>query len=80
MDRPCRPLLQEPHLAFSSLHQFLSTSVAEPAVKLLASLAFWIIGRWLMDRVVGKIFGDTMQSFSAQQEEGNKLPNARRAP
>ncbi|MBQ0957797.1 mechanosensitive ion channel family protein [Ideonella sp. 4Y11] len=40
---------------FSSLHQFLSTTVAELAIKVLASLAFWIIGRWLIGRVVGMI-------------------------
>jgi small conductance mechanosensitive channel len=40
---------------FSNLHQFLSTTVAELAIKVLASLAFWIIGRWLIGRVVGMI-------------------------
>ncbi|MBQ0929496.1 mechanosensitive ion channel family protein [Ideonella sp. 4Y16] len=40
---------------FSSLHQFLSTTVAELAIKVLASLAFWVIGRWLIGRVVGMI-------------------------
>jgi len=40
---------------FNSLHQFLSTTVAELAIKVLASLAFWIIGRWLIGRVVAMI-------------------------
>ena len=39
----------------NAFHQFLSTTVAELAIKVLASLAFWIIGRWLIGRAVGMI-------------------------
>ncbi|TDM05531.1 MAG: mechanosensitive ion channel protein MscS [Ideonella sp. MAG2] len=39
----------------ASLQNFLSTTVTELAIKVLASLAFWIIGRWLIGRVVGLI-------------------------
>lgn len=37
------------------LQNFLSTTVTELAVKVLASLAFWVVGRWLIGRVVGLI-------------------------
>jgi small conductance mechanosensitive channel len=35
-----------------SLQSFLSTTVTELAMKILAALAFWIIGRWLIGRVI----------------------------
>ncbi|WP_396270562.1 hypothetical protein [Ideonella sp.] len=37
------------------LQNFLSTTVTELAIKVLASLAFWIVGRWLISRVVGLV-------------------------
>ncbi|MBQ0935246.1 mechanosensitive ion channel family protein [Ideonella paludis] len=37
------------------LQNFLSTTVTELAIKVLASLAFWIVGRWLIGRVVGLV-------------------------
>jgi small conductance mechanosensitive channel len=36
-----------------SLQIFLSTTVTELAIKILAAVAFWIIGRWLIGRVIG---------------------------
>jgi small conductance mechanosensitive channel len=36
-----------------SIHQFLSTTVSELAIKIAAAIAFWIVGRWLIGRVVG---------------------------
>ena len=36
-------------------YTFLSTTGVEIAIKVLAALAFWIIGRWLIGRVVGLI-------------------------
>lgn len=36
----------------SNFQNFLSTTVSELAIKVLASIAFWIIGRWLIGRVV----------------------------
>ena len=38
-----------------SIHQFLSTTVSELAIKIAAAIAFWIVGRWLIGRVVGLI-------------------------
>ncbi len=37
----------------NAIHQFLSTTATELAIKLLAAIAFWIIGRWLIGQVVG---------------------------
>jgi len=34
---------------------FLSTTVTELAIKVLAAIAFWIIGRWLIGKVIGLI-------------------------
>jgi small conductance mechanosensitive channel len=36
----------------SSIQHFLSTTVTELAIKIAAALAFWIIGRWLIGRVI----------------------------
>ena len=35
-----------------SIQTFLSTTLADLAVKILAAIAFWIIGRWLIGQVV----------------------------
>jgi small conductance mechanosensitive channel len=35
-----------------SLQTFLSTTVSELAIKVLAAIAFWIVGRWLIGRVI----------------------------
>jgi small conductance mechanosensitive channel len=35
-----------------SLQNFLNTTVADLAVKVLAAVAFWIVGRWLIGRVI----------------------------
>jgi small conductance mechanosensitive channel len=40
-----------------SIQSFLSTTVTELAIKVLAAIAFWIIGRWLIGKVV-----DVMQA------------------
>jgi len=37
----------------SSLEVFLRTTATELFIKVLAAIAFWIIGRWLIGRVVG---------------------------
>lgn len=34
------------------LQQFLSTTLADLAIKVAAAVAFWIVGRWLIGRVV----------------------------
>lgn len=34
------------------LQQFLSTTLADLAIKVAAAIAFWIVGRWLIGRVV----------------------------
>jgi small conductance mechanosensitive channel len=36
-----------------SIENFLRTTATDLAIKVLAALAFWIIGRWLIGRVVG---------------------------
>jgi len=36
-----------------ALQTFLSTTVTELAIKVLAAIAFWIVGRWLIGRVIG---------------------------
>ena len=36
-----------------SIQTFLSTTVSELAIKVLAAIAFWIVGRWLIGRVIG---------------------------
>ena len=36
-----------------SIESFLRTTASELAIKILAALAFWIIGRWLIGKVVG---------------------------
>lgn len=36
----------------SGLQNFLSTTVADLALKIAAAIAFWIVGRWLIGRVV----------------------------
>jgi small conductance mechanosensitive channel len=36
-----------------SVQNFLSTTVTELAVKILAAIAFWIIGRWMIGKVIG---------------------------
>jgi small conductance mechanosensitive channel len=37
----------------SALQNFLSTTVADLAIKILAAIAFWIVGRWLIGKVIG---------------------------
>jgi small conductance mechanosensitive channel len=36
-----------------SIQNFLGTTASELAIKVAASIAFWIIGRWLIERVIG---------------------------
>ncbi len=37
----------------TSFQLFLSTTVVDLGIKILAAVAFWIIGRWLIGRVIG---------------------------
>jgi len=39
----------------TSIQQFLSTTVTELAIKIIAAIAFWVIGRWLIGKVIGLI-------------------------
>ncbi len=39
----------------SSIENFLSTTASELAIKVLAAIAFWIVGRWLIGRVISLI-------------------------
>ena len=36
-----------------NIQTFLSTTVSELAIKVLAAIAFWVVGRWLIGMVVG---------------------------
>jgi small conductance mechanosensitive channel len=42
-------------MKLDDLQEFLTTTGTELAIKVLAAIAFWIIGRWLIGRVVGLI-------------------------
>jgi small conductance mechanosensitive channel len=35
-----------------AIHQFLTTTATELGIKILAAIAFWFIGRWLIHRVI----------------------------
>jgi small conductance mechanosensitive channel len=37
----------------SALQNFVSTTIADLAIKVLAAIAFWIVGRWLIGKVIG---------------------------
>lgn len=39
----------------TSVQEFLTTTVADLALKVLAAIAFWIVGRWLIGRVVSVV-------------------------
>lgn len=36
----------------TALQTFLSTTAIEIAIKLLAAIAFWVVGRWLIASVI----------------------------
>jgi small conductance mechanosensitive channel len=42
-----------PSIQMQALQNFLSTTLLELAIKVLAAIAFWIVGRWLIGKVVG---------------------------
>ena len=37
------------------IQNFLSTTASELVIKILAAIAFWIVGRWLIGKVIGLI-------------------------
>jgi small conductance mechanosensitive channel len=39
----------------AGLQSFMTTTVADLAIKIVAAIAFWIIGRWLIGQVIGVI-------------------------
>ena len=39
----------------TSVQQFLSTTATELAIKIIAAIAFWVVGRWLIGKVIGLI-------------------------
>jgi small conductance mechanosensitive channel len=47
----------EPVMDMQSIQTFISTTVTELAIKVAAAIAFWIVGRWLIGRVIGIIQG-----------------------
>ncbi len=38
---------------FQPVQLFLTTTVADLAIKVVAAIAFWVVGRWLIGRVIG---------------------------
>ena len=38
-----------------SISHFLTTTATELAIKILAAIAFWVIGRWLISKVIGLV-------------------------
>ena len=40
---------------WQSIQNFLGTTATELAIKVLAAIAFWVVGRWLIGRVIGVI-------------------------
>ena len=38
-----------------SLQTYLITTITDPGIKILAAIAFWIVGRWLIGRIIGLI-------------------------
>ena len=41
----------------ASLQTFLNATVTELAIKVLAAMVFWIVGRWLIGRVISLMHG-----------------------
>ena len=39
----------------NSIHNFLSTTLSELAIKIVAAVAFWVVGRWLIGRVISLV-------------------------
>jgi hypothetical protein len=39
----------------AAIANFLTTTVTELGIKVLAAIALWIVGRWLIGRVVGLV-------------------------
>jgi len=39
-------------LDMQAIHQFLTTTATELGIKILAAIAFWFVGRWLIHRVI----------------------------
>jgi small conductance mechanosensitive channel len=50
------------------IQDFLGTTVAELAIKVLAAIAFWIVGRWLIGRIV-----DAMQAAMSRNHVDSTL-------
>jgi small conductance mechanosensitive channel len=46
---------RRPSMDMTSIQQFLGTTVTELGIKIVAAIAFWVIGRWLIGRVIGLI-------------------------
>jgi small conductance mechanosensitive channel len=40
---------------FEAVRVFVTTTLAELGLKILAALAFWIVGRWIIGRVIGLV-------------------------
>lgn len=40
-----------------SIKEFVATTLADIGLKVLAAIAFWLVGRWLIGRVIGLLQG-----------------------
>jgi small conductance mechanosensitive channel len=45
----------EADMDMAAIQKFLTTTASDLAVKVLAAIAFWIVGRWLIGRVIGLV-------------------------
>jgi small conductance mechanosensitive channel len=50
-----------------ALQTFLSTTALELGIKILAAIAFWVIGRWLINKVVGLASASMKRSHGRQK-------------
>jgi small conductance mechanosensitive channel len=46
------PFRRDSGMNMQTIQDFFSTTVSELAIKILAAIAFWIIGRWLIGKVI----------------------------
>jgi small conductance mechanosensitive channel len=53
--KPGRSSITGALMDISAFETFLRTTVAALAVKVLAAIAFWFVGRWLIGRVIGLV-------------------------
>ena len=55
-----------------SIQNFFSTTVADLAIKVLAAIAFWIVGRWLIGRVIAIM--SAAMNRNAHRPDADQVP------